>query len=179
MASQVPAGYQPEPGEWVGKPGQKIDGGKVAKTERWWSFRWWRGHHFTRGAGGKFAGAGGSDFRKAPASLLRGRKPAGERPARDTSRQAVARDYRAYLEGRRNKADAATNGHMLTSRAKARGVSPQKWFNGRAGVSMRDASDELRDWFRANGPNLTSSQYRLQATERRGAAAGWFGRNAA
>lgn len=177
MARKVPADYQPEPGEWVGEPGERIDSGKVAQSDRWWPDRWWAGHHMKRDKTGKWAGHQ-EGFRQAPARLLQPRKPVGE-TRRRTSADQLRADYKAYLENRHNQAEAATRGHMLTPRAERRGVKTTKWFNGRAGVSRRDASEELRDWFRANGPNLTYSEFRLQRTERRGAAAGWFGRQAA
>ena len=177
MARQVPRDYQPEPGEWVGKPGERIDSGRVAQTERWWPDRWWSGHHFKRDSEGRWAG-GREGFRQAPASLLRPRKPVGEAKPRQAAGQALRAEYKAYLEHRYDQAEKATRGHMLTPKAAHRGVKPGKWFTGRAGISMRDASDELRDWFRVHGHNLTFSEFRLQHTERRGVAAAWFGRAA-
>jgi hypothetical protein len=187
------AGYQPESGEWIGEPGQRIDSGRVAGSSRWWSDKWWSGHHFSRNACGQFGEPGTACRRRhghkgrhafialpADSSLFPGnraktRAQAGAGGRKLSEREQVARDYRAYLESRHNAAEAATRGVLLSPQGKTRNVAPGKWFTGRAGVSRKGMSEELADWFRANGPNLTASQFRLQQTEQAGAARSWFG----
>lgn len=70
---------------------------------------------------------------------------------RTIDRLAEVRDaYRAYLEARRDRADAATRGHLLrdwTRGSVARLFTP--------GASLRHASDELAEWFAVNGETLT------------------------
>lgn len=190
------AAYQPEHGEWVGEPGDRIDSGRVASTGRWFSDRWWSGHHFSRNACGQFGDPGTACRRRSghrgrhafvtipkDSTLFPGNRAktrsAATSPRRTSQREQTARDYRAYLEARHNAAERATSNHLVSPAGRAKGVKPSKWFTGRAGVSRRGMSDELADWFRANGPNLTATEYRLQQTEQAGADRAWFGRRGA
>jgi len=122
---------------------------------------------------------GRHDFVPLPAGhpLLQPRKPvtagAGS-PRKGTESQRLAAEYRAYLEARHDQAERATRGAMLTPQARARGTNPRRWFSGRTS-SARGQSEELRDWFRQHGPNLTATQFRYQQGAHRGAAAAWFG----
>jgi hypothetical protein len=56
--------------------------------------------------------------------------------------------WRAYLDARRDAADAATRGHLTTDWTR----STDALF--RPGASLRGASPELLDWFEENGPTL-------------------------
>jgi hypothetical protein len=77
---------------------------------------------------------------------------------RTIDRLAEIRDaYRAYLEARREQADAATRGHLL--RDWSRG-SVARLFT--PGASLRHASEELADWFEGAGATLTFRQFATQ-----------------
>jgi hypothetical protein len=65
--------------------------------------------------------------------------------------------WRAYLEARRDRAEAECRGHLLTRSAWARGVSVARLFL--PGASLASASEELRDWFAENGSTLTRRQF--------------------
>jgi hypothetical protein len=65
--------------------------------------------------------------------------------------------WRAYLEARRDSADAATRGHLLSAAARTRWSSIERMFT--PGASLRHASAELRDWFRVNGPTMTRREF--------------------
>lgn len=111
-------------------------GGLVARTGRWFSDRWWDGHHLTHDHSGEWAagGTGGG--------------------GRRVCRKCQARDeYRAYLEAEHGKAEAAT-----------RGQAPRRFFEGRR-PSLRNAPEELRDHFEAHGRPLTWSQFYAQGSE--------------
>lgn len=60
--------------------------------------------------------------------------------------------WRAYLDARRDAAEAACRGHLLAAQARTRYAAIERFFT--PGASLRHASDELRDWFEANGPTL-------------------------
>jgi hypothetical protein len=82
---------------------------------------------------------------------------------RRSVRAARGTDYRAYLDSRYNAAEAATRGNLVSAQGRRLGISGNQFFTGQP-RSMRYASPELKDWFRANGSNLTASRYRSQAT---------------
>lgn len=73
-------------------------------------------------------------------------------------RAAALAAYRAYLDARRDQADAATRGHLL-----------KDWNRGsvtalfRPAASLRNASDELVEWFEANGRTLAFREFYAQA----------------
>lgn len=64
--------------------------------------------------------------------------------------------WRAYLDARRDAAERDTRGHMVIDwRASvARLFMP--------GASLRNASEELRDWFTAHGPTLSFRDFCAQ-----------------
>jgi hypothetical protein len=65
--------------------------------------------------------------------------------------------YRAYLDARHDAAEAATRGHLLrdwTRGSIARLFAP--------GASMRNASEELADWFAVNGQTLSYREFAAQ-----------------
>lgn len=74
---------------------------------------------------------------------------------RTIDRLAEIRDaYRAYLDARREQADAATNGHLLrdwTRGSVARLFTP--------GASLRHASEELVEWFAGAGATLSFREF--------------------
>lgn len=81
-----------------------------------------------------------------------------------SDRVRIARDYRLYLEARYSAAETACVGILVNADGAARGISPRRnWFSGRNG-SLKYASDELRDWFAANGPTMTATAFRLAQT---------------
>jgi len=149
-----------EAGEWVRPPGQegrRVAGGKVSQDDRWWSSRWWRGHWLKhRKSDGEWAdGAGATARHRESLSFL---TPSAGRKVSTTEHTAL--EYQAYLEGRQQQAERATVGH-----------APDAYFTGRP-RSTAKAPEELRDWFRANGPNLTAAQFRRKSG---GGGSGWFG----
>lgn len=138
-----------DPGEWVppGNRGRRMDGGKISRDDRWWPLRWWRTHWLRhRRRDGEWADKGGRS-KSAGRFLSR----AGGRRLTPAQRNAAA--YREYLEARYQAADRAT-----------RGNAPSAYFTGRP-RSPRTAPEELRDWFRDHGPNLTASEYAAQTQE--------------
>lgn len=157
----------PESGEWVapGQRGKRIAGGKVSGQDRWWSGRWWRGHHLKhKKSDGEWAdGPGGRAARRHHKAMAK--KAAAGRKVSRSELQAL--EYQNYLEARHQQADRATSGH-----------APSAYFSGRP-RAVSTAPEELRDWFRANGPNLTASEYRQQsgwfAGSRQGVSSTWFG----
>ena len=173
MTSRFAPNQTPKSGQYVGKDKAGEDygtpeRGSVSNPGRWWSLRWWVGHHWKRRPGsGEFApdtsGAprgyvdtSGREWAPVDPALLR-RRAGSER---DSSRDA--RDYRAYLESRYDAAESATRGHMVNAAGRRRGISARRtWFSGRQG-STAYATDEMRDWLEANGPTLTATAYRAQ-----------------
>jgi hypothetical protein len=133
-----------------------MDGGKISQEDRWWPARWWRGHWLRhRRKDGQWAdGAGARAAKKHEAAQAR-KARAGRRVSRN---EHAAIEYQTYLEGRQQQADNATRGH-----------APDAYFTGRP-RSVNTAPEELRDWFRDHGPNLTASEFRRQS-----GGGGWFG----
>lgn len=70
--------------------------------------------------------------------------------------------WREYLESRRNAAESATNGHMVKRAARTLGrtVNVDRFFT--PGASLRNASDELREWFEINKSTLSFAQFCAQ-----------------
>lgn len=179
-------------GTRVGQPDDYIydedtdRGGLVAQSGRWWPDSWWDGHWLKRTRCGEWRDKDGSGevchrrhahggehayYRPAidrarktaiPEQLLYGSGATTRRARRRTERERTAVDYRAYLEARYDDAEQDTAGNMVSKAGRARGITARQFFTGRR-VSLRYASDELRDWFADNGRNLTASDYRRQA----------------
>lgn len=99
-----------------------------------------------------------------PNSFLAQRLRARAATARQTARQGQTADYRRYVESRRDAAEAATNGFMVTPEGRRRGITAAQWFTGRH-VSDRYATEEMRDWLAANGPTLSATAFRAQAVD--------------
>lgn len=162
-------------------------GGFVAESGRWWPASWWDGHWLERTRCGEWREAGGSaevchrrhshdgEHTYSRSSLERAKAAAvpdhllyptqsGSRQARRRSdRERSSADFKAYLEARYDDAEQDTRGNLVSAAGKKRGITARQFFNGRRRASLRYASDELRDWFEANGRNLTASDYREQA----------------
>jgi hypothetical protein len=152
----------------VDRAGQDIGDGMVSRGGRWYSFDWWYGHHDDRDACGAYRPNG------SPADTCRRRNGhrGGHRfgPKADKSlfsRKSIYAPSRAtegyadYLEYRLDQADRATNGIMLSERGKRAGISSRKaWFSGAGQTSSKNMSEELRDWFAANGPNLSAKEFK-------------------
>lgn len=99
-----------------------------------------------------------------PNSWLAQRIKARAATARQSARSAQVADYRRYVETRRNAAEAATNGFMVTPEGRRRGISADQWFTGRR-VSDRYATLEMRDWLKANGPTLSATAFYAQSVD--------------
>lgn len=94
---------------------------------------------------------------------------------RRRERQRQASEYGAYLESRLSDAEAETRGNLVTEEGERRGITGRSFFTSGKLPPMRYASDELRDWFASNGPILTASEYREQATDTRDEDEGAYG----
>jgi hypothetical protein len=154
VAKRKPLPDEPEHGEYVGPPpNREIDGGKVSKRRfRWFSYDWWFGHHMERNRAGEWKDEGASD------SLVSYHR---------TTREQAAGTYRDYLRARRDQADDATNGVLLSREGQRRGVDPRRFFDPRRRPPARKyASEELRTWLDEHGDNLTSSEWWEQTQER-------------
>ncbi|WP_275463368.1 phage minor capsid protein [Streptomyces noursei] len=68
--------------------------------------------------------------------------------------------YRQYLA-----AENATNGYLLNAKARAAGINPAELFSGPARIAYARASDELKEWWAANG-RMTQAEFVEQATGR-------------
>lgn len=100
-----------------------------------------------------------------PDSILFGSSSSATPRSRVRQRIRVARgvDYGAYLESRYNAAEAATRGNLVSAQGRRQGISANQFFTGKP-RSLKYASEELKDWFRANGANLTAARFKSQAT---------------
>ena len=168
----------PKDGQRYGKAkaGQDVGDGMVGRRPpyRWHSFDWWYGHWDERDRCGAYRpdgsdpqvcwkdrGHGGKHrFRKAPPELL-ARVAASNRKAKSQARRTTGTDYSAYLEARYNQAERATNGVMLSAAGRRRGLSARRtWFSGPGPISSPNMSEELQDWFKANGRHATRAEFR-------------------
>ncbi|MFF9034021.1 phage minor capsid protein [Streptomyces sp. NPDC014892] len=61
--------------------------------------------------------------------------------------------YRQYLQ-----AENDTNGYLLNKKARAAGINPVSLFSGPARIAYARASDELKEWWAANG-RLTQAEF--------------------
>lgn len=142
---------------------RKAQAGGRGQSGLWHSPRWWRFHHAVTDECGAY-----SDWEHAEAchNGAGRQKRAGwvvntverRRSKRTPAAAAQRADFDAYLDERYNAASAATNGVMLSARGKARGVDSRRFFTA-SRVDQGAASDELRDWFRANGPVMTAKEH--------------------
>ncbi|AFU62144.1 MuF-like minor capsid protein [Streptomyces phage SV1] len=77
------------------------------------------------------------------------------REAREMYDEYVMRQYLA--------AEDATNGYLLNRKARADGIDPGSLFSGPARIAYARASDELKEWWAANG-RLTQAEFIEQVT---------------
>lgn len=75
--------------------------------------------------------------------------------------ELVRSAYREHAYGEWLRAEAATNGHMLSKRGFARGIDPRSLWFGRASVASANASEELRAWWDING-RTTPAEFKAE-----------------
>lgn len=85
------------------------------------------------------------------------------REARAANRAAQRLEIETERERIRVDAEAATRGYLVNARGRARGIDPEEILTGREAVFQRYASDEARDYFRAN-PRPTAAYFRGRDT---------------
>lgn len=78
--------------------------------------------------------------------------------------------HREHVYAQLLAAEEATNGYLLSARAKAAGVDPLSLFTGPSHVAYARASEELKRWWQSN-PRTTLAEYTEQITGQRTAAA--------
>ncbi|MET8717350.1 hypothetical protein ABZV52_29740 [Streptomyces sp. NPDC004735] len=81
----------------------------------------------------------------------------------------LRQEFDALDEERFQAAMAATGGRLFNAGSEGSGVDPRELFSGRKITASRAqelASDELRDWFKANGGRLTYSTYSQRERDR-------------
>jgi len=149
------------------------EGGHAKTSGRWWSAEWWAGLHLSPvDACGAFAdwetaeechnGSRGRGFRTV---LLERRRPspaetvARRRASRSPAEAAQRQAYDEFLETRYTAASSATHGQILSKRGERRGVDPRRAFTAQR-ANPADYTEELRDWFRREGPTPTFEEYR-------------------
>ncbi|GAB2467805.1 hypothetical protein GCM10027187_39960 [Streptosporangium sandarakinum] len=81
----------------------------------------------------------------------RRREAVDDRLAGESVERRVRRQYDEWVETQFWQAEAATNGYMVNARGRAAGVDPKSLFSGDWRRVNAYASDELYNWFRANG----------------------------
>jgi hypothetical protein len=79
------------------------------------------------------------------------------------TRAAARQEREAQTEHMLLQAEAATQGYLVNSRGRARGISDSEILTGRESVFNRYASDEARDYFAAH-PRPTASFFRGRVT---------------
>jgi len=97
--------------------------------------------------------------RLAQLGMLGGRRPG------ETLDQYVTRQYDEWLEARWLAAEAATNGYMLNREGRARGIDPRTLFYGSWDRVKKYGSQELLNWFEANGW-MNKTEFRAQMLQR-------------
>ncbi|MGW9385399.1 phage minor capsid protein [Streptomyces globisporus] len=101
------------------------------------------------------------------AAVAAAERRTGDAEPREKMTRAKAREmyaeyvYRQYLD-----AEAACRGYLLNKKAQTDGVDPISLFSGPARIAHARASDELREWWAANG-RLTQAEFIEQATGER------------
>lgn len=89
-----------------------------------------------------------------------------DRSAGETTDQAVRRGYDQYVHEQWLRAEADTNGHLLSREAQSAGIQPVDLFSGNSARARRYASEDLQRWWAANGGRMTFTQYRAQVLGR-------------
>ncbi|MCI4045471.1 phage minor capsid protein [Streptomyces sp. TRM75563] len=98
------------------------------------------------------------------AAVAAAERRTGDAEPREKMTRAKAREmyaeyvYRQYLD-----AEAACRGYLLNKKAQTDGIDPMSLFSGPARIAHARASDELREWWAANG-RLTQAEFIEQAT---------------
>ncbi|MER7697031.1 phage minor capsid protein [Streptomyces sp. NPDC096095] len=105
------------------------------------------------------------------AAVAAAERRTGDAEPRERMTRAKAREmyaeyvYRQYLD-----AEDACRGYLLSKQAQTDGVDPMSLFSGPARIAHARASDELKEWWAANG-RLTQAEFIEQATGEASAAA--------
>ncbi|QWQ45729.1 phage minor capsid protein [Streptomyces sp. YPW6] len=94
------------------------------------------------------------------------RRTGGTEPRERITRARAREMYAEYVYRQYLDAEAACRGYLLNKKAQADGVDPMSLFSGPARIAHARASDELREWWAANG-RLTQAEFIEQATGER------------
>ena len=90
-----------------------------------------------------------------------------EKESSREARAAFRAAHRMAIESERERirvdAEAQTRGYLVNAKGRARGINPDEILTGREAVFQRYASDEARDYFRAN-PRPTAAYFRGRDT---------------
>ncbi|MEU4171011.1 phage minor capsid protein [Streptomyces sp. NPDC026665] len=79
------------------------------------------------------------------------------------TREQVREMYREHVFAQWLAAEEATNGYLLSAKARAEGIDPITLFTGPAHVAYARASEELKRWW-ADNPRTTLAEYTEQVT---------------
>lgn len=79
----------------------------------------------------------------------------------ETTRQALRREYDAWMEHHYAAAEAACNGQMLSPRGRLAGADPRALFEGPLQHAYPYASEELRRWWEQHG-RMTFAAWQAQ-----------------
>lgn len=79
--------------------------------------------------------------------------------------RSIRADYELVKESAFRRAEAATNGALLTAEAQARGIDAWSLFQGPEARAMKWASEELRDHWQSH-PRVTFAQYEREQSYR-------------
>ncbi|PJN40506.1 phage capsid protein [Streptomyces sp. CB02959] len=88
-----------------------------------------------------------------------------EETARTVTRAEARALYEEYVYRQYLDAEDACNGYLLNTRARAAGINPVELFSGPARIAYARASEELRQWWAANG-RMTQAEFIEKATGR-------------
>jgi hypothetical protein len=86
------------------------------------------------------------------------------------TREQIREMYREHVFAQLLAAEEATNGYLLSAKAKAAGVDPLSLFTGPSHVAYARASEELKRWW-ADHPRTTLAEYTEQITGQPSSAA--------
>jgi hypothetical protein len=140
----------------------RVDRGKGSLVPRWWSLKWWRGHHLKHDACGEWQDKSKSHACKTKA----GHDGAHEfRPVTAAAMRAErTSEYRAYIESRLDSAESVTKGVMVSEAGQRRGYTARSlWFSGRRTGSLKYATEEMRDWLADHGTGLSATEFARQS----------------
>ncbi|MCQ8829852.1 phage minor capsid protein [Streptomyces malaysiensis] len=91
------------------------------------------------------------------------REYAAEQQRTAYTREEIREMYREHVYAQLLAAEEATNGYLLSAKARADGVDPITLFSGPAHVAYARASEELKRWWQDH-PRLTLAEYTEQIT---------------